>query len=51
MTLFEEYLVNSPEVIQEMADKGDILEEKKIKLCLENGIKFRKEFLEEMGCL
>jgi hypothetical protein len=51
VSLFEEYLENSPEVIQAMADKGDILDKDKIKLCLEQGIKFEKEFLEEMDCL
>jgi hypothetical protein len=44
---FEKLCYENPEICQEMADDGDILNPDLIKIALKNGITFKKEFLEE----
>jgi hypothetical protein len=48
---FEEFCKEHLELCQEMADEGHIFDIEKIRICLKIGIKFKREFLEEMGIL
>ncbi len=45
----EELCREHPDIVQEMADEGYILEPTAILTCLKNGIVFKEEFLIENG--
>ncbi len=46
---FEILCYENPEICQEMADDGHIITPDLIKIALKNGIRFKKEFLEEIN--
>ncbi|MFQ5800944.1 MAG: hypothetical protein ACE5HH_04420 [Candidatus Hydrothermarchaeales archaeon] len=48
---FEDLCKEHPDLFQEMADEKCILDRDKIEICLKHGVKFEKEFLEELGIL
>lgn len=46
---FKKKLIEHSETIQEMVDQDAILDPDFIKVCMENGIKFKPEFLEKIN--
>jgi hypothetical protein len=46
---FEKLCSEKPDLCQEMADEGGILHHDMIKIALKHNIKFKQEFLEEIG--
>jgi hypothetical protein len=46
---FEDFCEDYVDIVQEMADQGDIIDPEIIRLCQHYGITFRAEFLTEMG--
>ncbi len=46
---FEILCYENPEICQEMADDGHIITPDLIKIALKNGIRFKKEVLEEIN--
>jgi hypothetical protein len=47
--LFDRMCKKQREIVQEMANDGQILDHAVINVCLENHIEFNPEFLEEIG--
>jgi hypothetical protein len=46
---FNEFCERYPEIVQEMAERGDIIDPKIIKICQKHAIKFKSDFLDEIG--